>query len=414
MKQRILFVFALVCSLQVFYTQAQNQVHYDESKVPEFVLPPLLTLENGKQVTNKTEWEQARRPELLAIFTNQMFGKIPTEKVDVKYKTLEQADDALDGTAIRKQIEITFSRNGVTRKALLLMFIPNKATTKVPVFLHFNFQGNHSISNDPVIIPSPHSTYTRGHQISRWPLKKIIDAGYALATVHYDDFYPDNPDSKEGFAKSILPMFGYQSAEDIPDNGGQAIAAWAWGYIRIMDYLETDKQIDSKKVMLMGHSRLGKTALWAGVNDKRVAIVSSNDAGCGGDALSKRRFGETVKVLNEGFPYWFNRNFHQYNDKEDEMPFDQHQLLALVAPRPLYIASAEDDKWADPKGQFLSAAYTEEVYNLYGYKGLGTTTMPAISQPIMNRVGYHIRPGIHDVTDEDWDNYILFANKWFR
>lgn len=186
------------------------------------------------------------------------------------------------------------------------------------------------------------------------------------------------------------------------------------GYSRVMDYLETDWQVDASKIILMGHSRLGKTSLWAGATDPRFAIVISNESGCGGAALSRRQVGETVNRINHAFPHWFCKNFRRYNKKEGELPIDQHELLALIAPRPLYVASAEEDRWSDPKGEFLSTAYAGEVYKLYGMKGLETTTMPTVNMPIMNRVAYHNRTGVHDVTDFDWENYIKFADKWLK
>lgn len=411
MKQRLSLLLLLTFCLFSVQAQDAEEANYDESKIPPYTLPALLETAAGQQVSNKQQWEQTRRPELLSIFTEQVYGKIPDDKVDMSYKKLDDNHSALDGSATRKQIEITFTRNGVERKALLLMYMPNHVKTKAPVFLHFNFQGNQTVSADPAIIPSRHSDRERGNQSSRWPLQKIIDAGYGLATVHYFDFFPDD---KDKHAESILALFGYTSGKEIPTDGGQAIAAWAWGYSRVMDYLETDRQVDASKVILMGHSRLGKTSLWAGANDPRFAIVVANESGCGGAALSRREVGETVNRINHVFPHWFCKNFRRYNKKESELPVDQHELLALIAPRPLYVASAEGDRWSDPKGEFLSAAYAGEVYRLYGMKGLETTTMPAVDTPIGNRVAYHVRTGVHDVTDFDWDNYIRFADKWLK
>ncbi len=411
MKQRLSILLLLAFSLLGLHAQNAEEANYDESKIPPYTLPALLETASGQKVTTSQQWEQTRRPELLSIFAEQVYGKMPADKVEVSYKKLDDNHSALDGSATRKQIEITFSRNGVERKALLLMYLPNHVKTKAPVFLHFNFQGNQTISADPEIIPSQYSKEARGNQASRWPLQKIIDAGYGLATVHYFDFFPDD---KDKHAESILALFGYKPGDDIPADGGQAIAAWAWGNSRVMDYLETDWQVDASKVILMGHSRLGKAALWAGALDTRFAIVVANESGCGGAALSRRQVGETVNRINNVFPHWFCKNFRRYNKKENDLPIDQHELLALIAPRPLYVASAEGDRWSDPKGEFLSASYAGDVYKLYGMKGLETTTLPAVNTSIGDRVAYHIRTGVHDVTDFDWENYIRFADKWLK
>ena len=304
----------------------------------------------------------------------------------------------------------------------LLLYLPNGANGPVPVFFGMNFDGNHTVHADPAItLPrgwvrnrdeagaTDHraSEAGRGVVATRWPIEAILARGYGLATVFYGDV---DPDFDDGFVNGVHRALGHDGTGD----AWGAVAAWAWGYSRALDYLESLGTIDANRIIAIGHSRLGKTALWAAAEDERFAMSISNNSGCAGAAISRRRFGETIFAINERFPQWFCTNYHAYSDNEAALPFDQHELLTLIAPRPVYVASAEDDRWADPRGEFLACVYASPAYELLGVEGIGTEgeSMPAVNAPEhTGRIGYHLRTGGHDLTGYDWERYMDFADQ---
>jgi hypothetical protein len=403
-----------------------REVNYDESKVPDYSLPEVLVTQDGKDVTTPAMWRQQRRPEILGLFEQQMYGRAPGKPGRLEFRNLAVDEKALGGKATRKQVTLVVGNRGKEVEMELLVYLPNDVPRPAPVFLGLNFYGNQTVHADPAIrlhkswvrnsekfgITENRATEaSRGVREHRWPVEAILDGGYGLATMYYGDI---DPDFDDGFQNGVHPLFYEPGQQEPKPDEWASIAAWAWGLGRAMDYLQTDDDVDNDRVAVMGHSRLGKTSLWAGAQDERFALVISNNSGCGGAALSRRAFGETLKIINRAFPHWFCDNFNKYSGNEQALPVDQHMLIALAAPRPVYVASAKEDRWADPRGEFLAAKHAEPVYELLGAGSMAADEMPPVEQPVRSRIGYHIRRGKHDVTLYDWQQWMKFADKHLR
>lgn len=404
-----------------------SQPNYDETKVPVFKLPPILVDQNNRKIISASEWNTRRRNEILSLLIKEEYGRIPDGNVKTSFRVLHEKSGVLEGMADRKEVEMEFSGNGKKITSVLLVYLPAGMTKPVPVFLGYNFNGNHAVFPDPGIsrtnswvrnnvilgvVNNVSTESSRGGDAGDYPILNILARGYGFATLYYGDI---DPDFDDGFENGIQPLF-YKTGQGKPavDEWG-SIGAWAWGLSRTLDYLETDIKVDAGKVAVFGHSRLGKTSLWAGAIDPRFALVISNDSGCGGAALSKRKFGETVERINTAFPHWFCDNFNRYNNNEEALTFDQHMLLSLIAPRPLYVASAANDLWADPKGEYLSLYHAGEVYRLLGSESIDVGEMPEINHPlVIGSTGYHIRSGEHALTFYDWDQYLNFADNFLK
>ena len=394
--------------------------NYDEALVPEYSLPDPLVMSDGTEVKTPEDWTERRRPELLKLFRDEVYGNSPAPFEGQHYKVLSEDRNVFGGLATRREVALYYSSKE-DKYMVVLMYVPNDVKGPVPAFLMMNLAGNISIHQDEGISDMTdrqlknfgvYGIPRRGQKQDRYPLEMILDRGYALVTFYKGDVDPDYDD---GFKNGVHRYTWTPEQEyPAPDSWG-SISAWAWGMSRVMDYLETDPDIDESKVATIGHSRGGKTALWAAAQDTRFAMAISNCSGCTGAAISRRKKGETVRAIQVTFPHWFCTNYLKYMDNEDALPVDQHELLALIAPRPVYVASASLDRGADPRGEFLGAVGAMPVYKLFGYNGLDSTEFPGPHSCIGgDRMGYHLREGRHDILAWDWKHYLDFADKYLK
>lgn len=366
------------------------------SPSPSVDLPDVLQGKDGKKITDKEVWQKQRRPEIRSLFEENVYGDMPKEFGSIHFKPTSEEKMAMNGKARLKQIAIDVTRNNQSLTIHLVLFIPVNATKPPPVFLLINHREADNIDLDRIV------------KKEFWPAEDVIERGYAIAAFQVSDVAPD---SKETYGQGVLRLYPEQIEKPA---GLKAIGAWAWGASRVMDYLVTDRDIDSSKVAVVGHSRGGKAALWCGAEDERFAITIANNSGCTGAALSRRRVGETISAINRSFPYWFCTNYNKFSSKEETLPIDQHMLIALMAPRAVYIASASEDAWADPVGEFLSLKYAEPVFSLFHLSPLPITQQPPVQTPVKSsNLGYHLRKGGHGLYLYDWERFMDFADAYY-
>ena len=380
-------------------------------------LPDPTVAFDGAKITSNADWEAKRRPELKKLFEHYMYGRFPAAQ-PISAKVLFEDAKALDGKGTLREVEITC---GGEIKIHLLIAMPN-GKTPAACFVGPNFGGNHLILPDERIhlptawvpgngpgVKNNHATDAgRGKQPTVWPLAEVIGRGYAVATFYCGDVQPDRPAVAEGFRKTLTKTDAAETA---------TIASWAWGISRAVDYLLTDKSIDGKRIAVVGHSRLGKTALLAGAFDERIAVVIPHQAGCGGTGPSRHADAkaESVARINKSFPHWFCDNFKAFGNDPPKLPFDQNCLVALCAPRPVLFCNAANDLWANPSGQFEVLKAANPAYKLFGHEGITATKAPSPGDPLIDsRLGYWIRPGAHSMTQDDWKTWMAYCDTWLK
>jgi hypothetical protein len=411
----VLLLIVVISSFRIYNVYGLGWLRADTT----FVLPNVLMCQDGTIVKTTKQWEEKRRPELLSIFTQYMYGKSPNYAIKSKIKLLKIEKKAFKGHAIRKDIRIWPIKEHPEYWFDIQMYLPKSSLGQpVPIFLSPSYLPSQTVCDDETLITPQYNIngepveYKRGEKDHFWNISMMLERNYGLVTFWHQELVID---TEEDFISGFPSLF-YKKGQSSPnpDQWG-SISLWAWQMSIVMNYLVTDRDVDKEKVIVLGHSRFGKAALWAAAQDERFAIAISNDSGCGGAALSKRKVGETVASINKHFPQWFCGNFKKFNGKEEIMPFDQHELIAMIAPRPVYVASAENDPPSDIEGEFLAAKEASPVYKLYGLEGLECDSFPPVNKPCRSGyIGYHVRKGKHGMRAFDVEQYLAFAEMHFK
>ena len=396
-------------------------VNYTEAKTGSYTLPDALKLANGETVADANAWFTKRRPEIFKLLEENQFGRVPGRPEKMSFDVFDKGTPAYEGKALRKQITIYFSEDKSANYLDLLVYLPAAAKGPVPILLNLGWGGNNVAVNDPGVkvgrawnpqqktrVPAERRAFGGPFDVLRF-----IDRGFGVAIFNYTDVDPDALDALDQGVRALYLKPGEK--QPAPDEWG-SIAAWGWGISRVIDYFETDPQIDAKKIAITGASRLGKTVLWAGARDERIACVIASVSGEGGAALSRRNYGETVAhlVAPTRYPYQFARNYQQWANRANEAPFDAHFIVALIAPRPVLLQTGNTDKWSDPYGEFLAAKAATPVFALLGKKGIEEYSLPPAGKPMLNTLGYLMHEGGHGVMPADWPVYLDFLEKHLK
>ena len=391
-------------------------VNYDEAKVGTYTLPDPLVLANGQRVRDARTWREKRRPEIVRMFEELQYGRAPGPPKALRFDVFDPGTPALDGKALRRQVTVRFTGDSAGPKMDLLLYLPAGARGPVPVLLDASFTANSSTVDDPGVkpgeiwsregkrVPAPKGNFGRLNVLP------FLEAGIGVATVYYGDI---DPDFKDGLPLGIRAAYLKPGQSAPAEDEWGTIAAWSWGLSRAMDYLETDKGVDAKRVALVGISRLGKTVLWTGARDTRFAMVIASCSGESGAALSRRNYGETVAHMTHPtrYGYQFAARYATYGDRVAELPMDGHMLVSLIAPRPVLLQTGDADGWSDPRGEFLAAVAAGPVFELLGVPSLRTTEMPKAGEPILNTLGYYMHAGGHGTVPGDWPVFLRFMQQ---
>ena len=389
-------------------------------------LPDPLKMRDGTPVKTADDWFKQRRPELQGLIEHYMYGVAPAAPQNLQAKVIRTDPKAMDGKATLEEITLTFGPEQRGRINLLLIR-PNQAQGKSPLFVGLNFAGNHTVLPDPKIaLPTVWIRGTpdnkaaegdRGKETDVWCAEQLIDRGYALATAYYGDIDPDQDKDHQDWSDGVHALY-YKAGQTQPAlHEWGSVAAWAWGLSRMIDHLVARDELDAQRIAVIGHSRLGKTALLAGALDERIAIVCPHQSGTGGCAASRDNDQETVKRINTNFPHWFNDNFNQFNDHEDKLPFDQHCLMALCAPRPIFDTEGLQDKWANYDASLRSLQGADPVYKLLGQPGFKAGKPleqdEKITDANLGSLNQYRRDEKHVLHRGYWEQILNFADRWY-